>query len=237
MSFSSEELKNFAAKGWLGILGTGDRDTAPDNLTWFEEITTNDLIVKPTQVWGDYASIPPAPDLATAQANAVAAPTIIADYSLAANAIHLTPSPNSRVFFVTSVFGDLTTRMRNWIMPQLIPRIDVGWEGFPSIGYMIKFWNGDPALGGTEITTSEEQVGAVVGWWMNFGAGAIKVASSFVGVVDPNDVWMTGFQYIGAAGGGGGGGIGSFPDVQIDCGAIIQVPPSGYVKIDCGSII
>lgn len=33
MSFIEEELRNFGTKGWLGILGTGDRNTAPDNLT------------------------------------------------------------------------------------------------------------------------------------------------------------------------------------------------------------
>lgn len=204
MAFIEQELRNFSAKGWLGILGTGDRDTAPDNLTWYEELTTNDLIVKPGQIWGDYATIPPAPNLIAAQAAAVAFPLIIADYSAPASAIHLTPSPNNKVFFATSVFGDLTTRMRNWIMPQIIPRTDLGWEGFPSVGYMIKLYNGDPSLGGVEITTSQEQAGAIVGWWMNFGAGAIKVASSFASIVDPNDIWMTGFQYIGAEGSGGG---------------------------------
>lgn len=203
MPFISEELLNFSSKGWLGIIGTGDRNTAPDNITWYEELTTNDLIVKPEQIWADYSSIPPAPNLAAAQAAAVANPTIIADYSAVASAIHLTPSPNNKVFFATSTYGDLTTRMRNWIMPQLIPRVDAGWEGFPSVGYMIKFWNGDPNAGGTEISTSVEQSGAIVGWWMNFGAGAIKVASSFTSILDPTDVWMTGFQYIGASGGSG----------------------------------
>lgn len=182
-------------------------------MTWYEEITTNDLIVKPDQIWGDYSSIPPAPNLATAQANAVANPSIIDDFSLAANAIRLTPSPNNKVFFATSVYDDLSTRLRNWIMPQLIPRTDLGWEGFPSIGYAVKLWDGDPNAGGSEITTSEEQSGAIVGWWMNYGAGAIKVASSFTGISDPTQVYLTGFQYIGAEGstGVGSGGVTGTP--------------------------
>lgn len=82
-------------------------------------------------------------------------------------------------------------------MPQLIPRTDAGWEGFPSVGYMVRIYNGDPNVAGVEIPTTTEQSGAVVGWWMNFGPGAIKVASSFTNITDPGDVWMTGFRYIG----------------------------------------
>jgi len=204
MSFLQEELVNFAAKGWLGILGTGDRNTAPDNLAWYEEVTTIDVIVKPSQIWGDYNLLLPAATLGDAQANAITLSGIIEDYSDVANAIHLTPSANSKVFFATEVYGDLQTRLYNWIMPQLIPRIDPGWEGFPSIGYMIRLYQGNPALpGAVEIPTTAEKVSGVPGWFMNFGAGAIKVASSFVSVTDPSDIWMTGFRYIGAEGGGG----------------------------------
>lgn len=205
MAFLAEELRNFASKGWLGILGTGDRNTAPDNFAWYEEITTLDTIVKPVQLWNQLSSVGEAADLATAQANAVANPTIIQDLSAAGSAIHLTPSPNNKTFFATTVYGDLSTKIGNWIMPQLIPRTDPGFEGFPSIGYMITLWNDDPATVGTPIGTSVEQSGAVPGWFMNFGAGAIKVASSFTGITDPTKVYMTGFRYIGTTGGSGGG--------------------------------
>ena len=57
MAFTTEELVNFSFKGWLGVLGTGDRDTAPDNFAWYEEPFTNDIIVKPTQVWTELDSI------------------------------------------------------------------------------------------------------------------------------------------------------------------------------------
>lgn len=202
--FLAEELRNFSGKGWLGILGTGNRDTAPDNLTWYEELTTNDLIVKPSQVWGDFASIPPAPDLATAQANAVASPTIIEDLSQAGSQIHMTPSPNQKTFFATTTYNDLSTRIGNFIMPQIIPRTDVPFVGFPSIGYMVRVFNGDPFGGGVEILTSQDQVGGVVGWFFNFGVGGMTISSSFSGIVDPTDVWLLGFRYIGSAGGGGG---------------------------------
>jgi len=209
MSFLTEELVNFSAKGWLGILGTGDRNTAPDNFTWYEELATNDLIVKPGQIWSDYATLPPAANLVTAQANAVANPTLIGDYTQAGAAIHLTPAPNNKAFFATTVYGDMTTRLANWIMPQLIPRTDIGWEGYPSIGYMVRLYNGNPDLGGVEIATTAGKApgSAVTAWWMNFGAGVIKISSDFAGIVDPTDVWLRGFRYIGPSGGGAAGNV------------------------------
>jgi len=203
MSMLTEEVRNFSFEGWLNILSSGSRDTAPDNFAWFEELFSIQTIVVPRQIWGDFSSIPPAPDLATAQANAAAAPTIIADYSLAANAIHCTPSPNGKVFFATSVYNDLSTRMYNWILPQLIPRTDVPFVGYPSIGYMVRFWQGDPNAGGTEIATTQDQIGARPGWFFHFGTGCIVIASNFSAVSDPTDIWITGFRYVGAQGGGG----------------------------------
>ena len=202
MAFLPEELRNFSAKGWLGILGTGNRDTAPNNKTWYEEDATNDLIVKPTQIWSDIDLIPPAPTRADAQANAAAFPSLIEDHTLPGTAIHCTPTDaNGRTYYVTSTFGDKSTRIRNWIMPQLIPRTDAGWEGQPSYGYLPQVFNGNPDAGGTLIATSDDQVDAVVGWWFNFGAGAISFASSFSNIVDINDIWIQGFRYIGATGG------------------------------------
>lgn len=165
------------------------------------------MIVKPTSIWSEFTTIPPAPPpgWAIAQANAIANPTIIADYTGVGAALHCTPTDaNGRTYYITSTYDDKSTRMGNWIMPALIPRTDAGWEGEPSFGYMPVVYNGDPDSGGTPIALTAEQVGATVGWWMNFGAGAISFASSFAGIVDITDVWFKGFQYIGATGGTGG---------------------------------
>jgi hypothetical protein len=199
MSFVTEELRNYTLKAQLGILGTGNRSTAPDNMTFYEEWTTGDNIVKPTSVWSDISSIPAAANLAAASAAATANPTIIQEYDTT-TAIRCTPSANNNVFFATTTYNDLSTRIGNWIQPQLIPQP----SGAPSIGYTIRLYNGDPNAGGTEITTSQEQSGAVVGWWIAYGAGAIVTASSFTSIVDPTDVWITGFRYIGTTGGSGG---------------------------------
>lgn len=227
MSMLEEELRNFSLKGWLGILGSGNRNTAPNNFGWWEEYSTNDLVVRPLSIWGDIDSVPPALDITTAQSNAAANPSLIEDYSLAANAIRLTPQtsvPTNRCWYATSIYDDMTTRMKNWIMPQLIPRTDVGNEGQPSIGYAVRLWNGDPAVAGTEILLTAEIAGSVPAILMNYGAGAVVMANSFAGVTDVTELYMTGFRYIGSAGGGGGGQV----DFSINQAAhgFTAVPPT-----------
>lgn len=200
MAFLEEEIENFLFKYAHGILGTGNRTTAPNNMTWYEEYFSLLQEIDARMVY-DFSLVPEAKDIATAQANAAANPTIIRDCSLPGQAIHMTPSPNNRVFFATDTYGDLTTRIKNWIKPQNHPRTDPGFEGMPSIGYMVRVYNGNPDTGGTEITTSIEQSGARTGWTFHFGTGALVVASSFSAITNPYDVWIRGFVYIGETAG------------------------------------
>jgi len=199
MAFLQEELRNFSFKGWSGILGTGNRSTAPDNLAVYEEMTTNSVYINPSQIITKMDDIPPAPTQSDASANASANPLLIFEHDVN-HAIHLTPSPNNKAFFATETYGDLTTRLYNFIMPQAIPRTDAGNEGRASIGYTARLYQGNPASGGTEITTTVDQDGADVGWFFMYGAGAVVVASSFTGITDPTDVWITGFRYVGPTG-------------------------------------
>ena len=198
MAFLQEEIRNYTFKAMNGILSTGSRSTAPDNLTYYEEMTTSDTSVRPTSVLTELHLIPPAPTLADAKNAATANPSLILDLTL-----KLTPSPNNKAFFCASVYGDLSTRLKNFIMPQMIPRTDAGNIGRASIGYTAKLFQGDPNNGGTEIGTTIEQIGADVGWIFNYGAGAIVIASDFTAITDPNDVWVQAFQYIGKTGGSG----------------------------------
>lgn len=217
MAFLQEELINYSAKGWQGILGSGDRNSAPDNLAPWEEISTNGIIISPRQMWTQLDLIPSAPTLLDAQQNALLFPTIIEDRSTVA--VHCTPSPNNKLFFATTTFGDLSTRLKNWILPQLISRTDGSFKGFPSIGYMVRLYNGDPNSGGIEIPTTQEKSGGVPGWFMNFSEGAIKVASSFSSIIDPSNVFITGFRYIGLIGGSGGANeLNDLVDVNIQTG-------------------
>ncbi len=194
MALIQEEIRNFGFKGWQGLLGTGNRTTAPDNLTWYEEQTTNSLGVHPRSVQLEIDQVPPARHQADASANSTALPTIIKDYT---TAIHLTPSPNQKAFFATELYGDYTTRLYNFIMPQQVARVDAGFVGMPSIGYAIRFYQGDPNAGGVEIPTTTDSNGADVGWFIMYGAGAVVVSSSFSAITDATDLWITGYQYIG----------------------------------------
>ena len=197
MAFLQEEIRNFVFKGFSnGILGTANRSTAPDNLTWYEESNTSDISVNARSVLLEIEQIPPARNQTDAHNNTIANPTLLEEYSTT-NAIRLTPSPNQKTFFCTSTFGDLTTRLYNFVMPQFTPRIDSGFEGMPSIGYTARLYQGDPNAGGTEITTTVGQQGADVGWIFMYGAGAVVIASSFSSITNPNDLWLTGFRYIG----------------------------------------
>jgi len=200
MALLQEELRNFSYKGWQGILGTGNRSTAPDNLTYYEEQTTNSVSIHPRSVLLEIDLIPPARNQTDAHNNAITNPTLIQEFATT-NAIHLTPSPNQKAFFATATYGDLTSRLYNFIMPQFTPRVDAGSVGMPSIGYTIRLYQGDPNAGGVEIPTTIDQIGGDVGWFTMYGAGAIVVASSFSGISDPTDLWITGYQYIGKTAG------------------------------------
>lgn len=198
MPFLEEELVNFGFKGWLGIFGTGDRYTAPNNAAWYEEPYSLDISVKSNLLWVEDTLIPFASTTADANTAYLANPTLIREYDQT-TAVHLTPTLNNRSFFATTTYGDWSTRLKNWIMPQLI--LDTV-TGSASWGYAIRLWNGDPSLGGSEILTSigQDPGTSRVGWLVQYGAGAIKVSSDFdfAGLsIDPTDLWITGYQYIG----------------------------------------
>ena len=199
MPFLNEEYTNFGLKGWLGLFGTGDRYTAPDNLSWYEEQYSLDLSVKSTSVLLDFTTIPPANTAVSAVNAAIAFPAIIHNYA-SGSAVHLTPSLNQKAFFTTTTYNDLDTRVGNWLMPQLIP---MPLTGAASWGYSIRLWEGDPSIpGSTEINTSIGQAPGTsrVGWFIHYGSGIIKVASDFDFTgegIDPTDIWVTGFRYIG----------------------------------------
>lgn len=200
MPLTTEEFSNFGFKGWLGILGTGNRDTAPNNFSWYEEPFGLDYIVKGDLVWTDYLSIPAAATQAEAITAAIANPTLIANHCTVP--IRLTPTPNNRVFFACSTYGDFKSRLSGWILPQLLSHLT------SAQGYALRFYNGNPEIGGsTEITTTlgKEPGTTHVGWFAHYGSGALIVASDFAHIPDPTNVYMQGFRYIGATASGGSG--------------------------------
>lgn len=195
MAFIQEELRNYSLKGWQGILGTGNRSTAPDNSAYYEEAFANSLSVDGSSVLTELDSVPPAANQTEADAGVAANGTIMRGFGTPAdptNAIHLTPTLNQKAFMCTSTYGDMNTRLNNFIQPQMIQN-----GNFASIGYTARLYQGDPNAGGTEINTTYDQVGADVGWFFMYGAGAVIVASTFSGITDATDVWLVCYQYIG----------------------------------------
>ena len=195
MAFIQEELRNYSFKGWQGILGTGNRSTAPDNSTYYEEAFANSLSVDGNAVLTQLSSVPPAANQTEADAGVAANSTIMRGFGTPADpttALHLTPTLNQKAFMCTSTYGDMNTRLKNFIQPQMIQN-----GNFASIGYTARLYQGDPNAGGVEIPTTIDQVGADVGWFFMYGAGAVVVASTFAGITDPTDVWLICYQYIG----------------------------------------
>jgi len=185
MALIQEEIRNFSFKG----------STAPDNSTYYEEAFANNISVDGSSVLTQLNLVPPAANQSEADTAVAANGTIMRGFGTPASpttAIHLTPTLNQKAFMCTSTYGDMSTRLNNFIQPQMVQN-----GNFASIGYTARLYNGDPNAGGTEINTTIDQVGADVGWFFMYGAGSIIVSSSFSGIVDPTDVWLVAYQYIG----------------------------------------
>lgn len=209
MGFSNQERINLNSK----VLAASVKD-ANEVSQWYESFFTNKFILTGDKVWtdpdlGTLLGLP-AQNLSIAQSNAASNSSIIQDLSAASSAIRLTevPGTNGSTYAAFSTYNDLSSsRLENWIQPQLIPRTDAGFEGYPSIGYTIRLYDGDPNAGGTEITTSEGQTGsgvnASVGWVFDYANGLLLLSSDFRGSV--SDPWIVGFRYVGTTAGSGGG--------------------------------
>lgn len=192
MSFGELERIVAAAKALQG--GVLDSDPTAQ---WYESTRAFGFVLDAALVWTEAALVRanPAANIATAQANA-AGPLagVIADYSLAANAIRMTPVPGvNNTYVALQTYGDFSTWMYGWLKPPFAPQA----TGVPSVGYTARLFNGDPDAGGTEILTTDGTTGTginkSVGWVFNYDNGLLMLADDFA-VADP---YITGFHYIG----------------------------------------
>jgi hypothetical protein len=115
-------------------------------------------------------------------------------------AIHLTPVPgtNNTTLVALDGYNDFASmRLDNWISPVYISQS----SGAPSNGYSVRLYQGDPNNGGTEIFTTLGQTGvgeaSSVGWFFNYSMGLLFLSNDLVSVINPLDLWITGFRYIG----------------------------------------
>jgi hypothetical protein len=203
MSFSNQERINAVAKALLG--NVLDADPVAQ---WYESVTSFGFVLDANKVWVDAPILKanPAANLVTAQANCVGPLSgIVADLSLAASAVRLTPLPSvNNTYVALTTYGDFTSALLdNWVKPAFIPQA----TGQPSVGYATRLYNGDPAGAGVEVLTTAGTTGTgvnkSVGWIWNYDNGLLLMAADFAASV--TNPYVTGFRYIGAIPGTGGG--------------------------------
>lgn len=213
MGFSNQEQINLASK----VLQGGVIDANP-TAVWYETFFANNFILDASSVWTALATIRqyPASTRAIAQQNA-AGPLagLLEDRTAVAQAVRLTQvaGTNSSTWAAYSTYGNTASPLlKNWLLPQLVPQA----SGAPSNGYAITLYNGNPAAGGTVVTTTAGMTGTgenkSVGWVFNYAGGLLLLSSDFrTQITDP---WVVGFRYIGPTA-GSGGSVGGFPAHEI----------------------
>ena len=220
MSFSQLERIVAASKSLQG--GVMDSD---GTVQWYESTRPFGFVLDANQVWTQATQVKAAPaaDVATARANCAGPLSgIVDDYSLAVDAIRLTPVPGVNNTYVTlATYGVFTTWMFGWVKPAFVPQA----TGVPSNGYGIRLYEGDPAGAGVEILTTDGTAGTginkSVGWIFNYDNGLLLLSDLFApSVTDP---YIVGFHYVGTT--AGGGGLPTAVDVH-DEGVLVQVGAS-----------
>lgn len=213
MGFSGQEGLNLANK----VLQGGVIDANP-TAVWYETFFANNFIVDASSVWTALATIRqhPASTRAIAQQN-VAGPLsgLVEDRTAFASAVRLTQvaGTNSSTWAAYSTHGNpSSTLLKNWLLPQLVPQA----SGAPSNGYAISLYNGNPAAGGTLVTTTDGMTGTgenkSVGWVFNYAGGLLLLSADFRAQI--TDPWVVGFRYIGPTA-GSGGSVGGWPAHEI----------------------
>ena len=213
MGFSNQEQINLASK----VLEGGVIDANP-TAVWYETFFANNFIVDAGSVWTALATIRqyPASTRTLAQQN-VAGPLsgLVEDRTAFASAARLTQvaGTNSSTWAAYNTYGNTSSGLlKNWLLPQLVPQA----SGSPSNGYAISLYNGNPAAGGTLVTTTAGMTGTgelkSVGWVFNYAGGLLLLSADFrTQITDP---WVIGFRYIGPTAGSSSSG-GGFPAHEI----------------------
>ena len=197
MGFSNQERINLLTKA----LAAGVLD-ANSVSVWYETWFPFRFINESTTVWLELTTLRayPAANLATARANAAlpALATILSDLSQPASAVRLTEvtGTNGSTWAAYSTYGDTSSDvLRNWLLPQLVPQS----SGMPSNGYSIRLYEGDPAAGGVEVSTTAGTTGTgdekTVGWIWNYANGMLLLSDDYKSSI--TDPYVVGFRYVG----------------------------------------
>ena len=205
MGFTNQERQNIASKILFASVIDGN-----EGGQWYESFFANRFVAFGNNVWTD-------PDLATllglpaanvgmAQAAAAANPTVIDDRSDFTAAVRLSevPGSNGSTYVAYESYNDFTSEhLQNWIQPQFITQAN----GFPSVGYAVRLFDGDPNGGGTEVLTTDGTTGTgenkTVAWFFDYANGMLVLSADFRSTVA--DPYIVGFRYIGTTAGAADG--------------------------------
>lgn len=196
--FSELERIRIAAKSLMA--GVKDADATTE---WYESATPNSFIIGGEKVWTspDVDILRDNPVSNASSARTLVSGTlagIVADFSLPANAVRLTPIPGIKnTYAALNTPGDFTSgRLENWVLPQFV----IQANGQPSFGYAVRLYNGDPNNGGHEILTTDGSSGTginkSVAWIFDYAAGILMTSETSSLFTD--DPYINGFIYIGS---------------------------------------
>lgn len=202
MSFSNQDRINLVTKSL--IAGVLDGNSLSQ---WYETVFPFSFMIHANKVLTQIDTVRqyPASTIPEAQANvANHLQDIVVDYSALSDAIRLTEvaDSNKTTWAAYSVYGDSSSPvLDNWLQPQLVPQAN----GFPSNGYGILLWDGDPASGGELLSTTIYMTGVgasrSVSWFWNYANGLLLLSETFVTARPNFDPYITGFRYIGQSAG------------------------------------
>ena len=218
MGFSNQERINLNAKALqAGVL---DGNAAA---VWYETFFPFGFLLDGARVFTEMGPLRslPASSLTAARLNASNNPTLIQDLSQTSVAVRLTliAGTNTTTYAAYSTYNNTSSALvQNWLLPQLVPQS----SGSPSNGYAIRLFDGDPASGGTEITTTAGATGTgvnkSVGWVWNYAQGLLLLAGDFFTQTGINsasfDPYVMGFRYIGSTANDGGSSTGPFANLD-----------------------
>lgn len=208
MALNNDEMLKLCA----AVLSSGTLDSNAQS-KWFEKRNANSFVIDPKSVWGELNLLQdlPANNFAQAVAHAVANPNLMKMYGINddgtyddTTAIRLTPlaGTNNKTYIAYSEYGNGSSAIyKNWVVPQLIPRA----SGAPSSAYQAQVWIGKPSAGQPLLSSAGSDGDWTSHVW-NAAAGALLISEADAppsATIPSDDLYLTGFQYVGAGASGG----------------------------------
>lgn len=156
-------------------IGFGVTETSITGKEGFNETIPSPIPTYANDIWASADQIPSTP---------AAVPGVVAEYDTA-NAVRCTADPTvsgNFTWIATDTFGDVNTRLGDWIAPTFDPQ------------YLIQVFDGDPNGGGSSLNqglSGQEWVYDYIAGTLHFPNGPPSGLS---------EIWVVGYRYIGTKG-------------------------------------